>query len=237
MIAPVTAEPTAVARAYRRTLVRAAPLAVAAPVVIGLVLVAWGARLEPMWVGVGALGWIVALALRAPVAIVAARLAGAPEPAQPWIVAASGPLEELVRLGLVLVASQGLDRALSIGLGWAAIEVVYAVANGAAMAMLIGRTDSEADRIRAMIPIAGALEPSALWWGAFERWWASVLHIAFSVILAARPVLVLFNIVAHSATNLVLLRVGKRLTLARFQLAGATWATLLAVLAAWLWVG
>lgn len=233
---PMTTEPMTDARAYRRTLLLAAPLAIATPIVIGLMLVASGARLQPLWMGAGALGWIAALALRAPVAIVAARLTGGPERAQPWITAASGPLEEVVRLGLVLLASLTLDRALSIGLGWAAIEVAYAVVNGAAMATLIGRTDAEAEKLRAMIPIPGALEPSALWWGAFERWWASVLHIAFSAIVAARPALVLFNIVAHSATNLVLLRVGKRLTMAQFQLGGAAWATLLALFAAWLWV-
>lgn len=232
----MNAEPATAASAYRRTLVRAAPFAVAAPIVIGVILIALGARLEALWLAAGAAGWLAALILRAPVAVAAMRLTGGPEPAQPWITAASGPLEELVRLGLVLFAGQTLDRALSIGLGWAAIEVVYAIVNGIAMLALIGRTDAEAQQMRAMIPVKGALEPSALWWGAFERWWASVLHIAFTVIVAARPALVLFTIVAHSATNLVLLRVGQWLTLARFQLAGAAWATLLAAFAAWAWV-
>jgi hypothetical protein len=137
----------------------------------------------------------------------------------------------------VLLLGRDLDTALAIGLGWAAIEVVFAVVQGIALATLMERDDPEADRIRAAIPAppAALLAPSAPWWGVVERVWASVLHLAFTAILAAAPALVIATIPAHSATNLALGRATERWPLARVQLAGCAWAGAMAIAAWWLW--
>ena len=223
------------ADAYRRNLLLAALPTLALPIAIAVGLVGLGAELRPLAIVAGALGWIVALILRAPVAIVAFRRSGSREGAQPWITGASGPLEELVRLGVLLLVGRDLDTALSVGLGWAGIEVVYALVNGAAMLALVGRDDPEAEQARAMLPFKEALTPSAPWWGVVERAWASALHIGFTLIIAAQPILVVVTILAHSATNLALLRLADRISLARFQALGIAWAAVVVAVAAWLW--
>jgi hypothetical protein len=224
------------AAAYRRQLLRASPVALLVPVVIAIALVAAGAELRPIAVAVGAAGWALAFLARGPVAVLL-RARGDRDLASPWFVAASGPAEELVRLGAVLVLGRDLDTALSIGLGWAAIEVVFAVIQGIALATLMDRDDAEARRIRAAIPAppAALLAPSAPWWGVVERIWASVLHLAFTAILAAAPGLVLATIPAHSATNLALGRATERWPLGWVQLAGCAWAGALGLVAWWLW--
>jgi hypothetical protein len=220
------------AAAYRRSLVRAAPLAVAIPVGFALIAIGLGIHVELALVAVGAAGWLAALVLRAPVALVATRVTGNGEGAQPWIVAASGPLEEVVRLGILLAVGPTLERAVAVGIGWAAIEVVYAIVSGMAMLALIGRTDPEAEQVRALIPFREAMTPEGPWWGLVERVWASALHVAFTLLVAAATTLVLVTIVAHSATNLALLRAAGRLSLPRFQLLGALWASAWLALAA-----
>jgi len=222
--------------AYRRNLLAAALPTLLVPVVIGAVLVALGTDLRPGPLLAGALGWVVALALRAPVALGVFRATGGDRGrAQPVITGASGPLEEIVRFVVLLVVGRDLSTALSIGLGWAAIEVVYALVNGAALLTLAGRDDAEAEQARALLPFQESLAPSAPWWGVVERVWASVLHIAFTLIIAAQPILVVVTIVLHSATNLALIRYARRVGLVRFQVAGAAWAIVLLFLAVAAW--
>jgi hypothetical protein len=226
---------SAAAAEYRRNLVLAAVPTLAVPVAIGAVCVAAGVRLDPIAVGAGAIGWLVALALRAPVALVASRRLGSVERAQPWITGASGPLEEIVRLVILFLVGRDLDAALSVGLGWAGIEVVYSLVNGIALMSLAGRSDPEAEQARAMLPFRQALEPAAPWWGVIERVWASGLHIGFTLLVAAQPALVVATIVVHSAVNLSLLRFGPRLGLARFQLLGLSVAAAVLLAAALIW--
>ncbi len=223
------------AAAYRKALAAAALPTLAVPVVLGLIIAGLGFELEPIALAAGAVGWIVALVLRAPVAIGALRSTGDRTRAQPIITGASGPLEELVRLGVLLLVGRELDTALSIGLGWAAIEVVYSLVNGIALLTLIGRDDPEAEQARAMLPMREVLEPSGVWWGIVERVWASALHIGFTAIVARAPLLVLGTIVVHSAVNLTLLRAGERLSLPRLQLLGAIVASVVVAVAVVLW--
>ena len=69
--------------------------------------------LHPGALALGAGGWLVALALRAPVSMVLLKALKAPERVQPWVVASSGPLEELVRVGVLVLAGTSFSRAMS----------------------------------------------------------------------------------------------------------------------------
>jgi hypothetical protein len=224
------------ARRYRRNLIVASPLVLAVPVVLGVIVVVAGVPFEVGAFVAGVIGWLVALALRAPVALAGMRLTGGDRNrVQAWITAASGPAEELVRLGVLLIVGRTLPQALWIGIGWAAIEAIYSVINGVALLALMGRTDPEAEQARAMLPMPEVLGADAPLWGVVERAWASLLHVGFTLILAAQPVLVILTIVAHSATNILFLRWGPRLGMARIQLAGAIWSMVVLAVATVLW--
>ena len=223
--------------AVRRQAILASPVALLVPVALALGIVGLGHDLRPLAIGVGVVGWILAYALRAPIALILQRR-GDTRPVNPWLVAASGPTEELVRLAAILILGRELDTALSIGLGWAAIECVYSVVSTLALSALLTRDDEEAVRIRQTLPPPpGGFTPSGPWWGVWERVWASGLHLGFSAIIAAQPLLVVLTIPLHSATNLLSLQVIERFGLARMELLGAAWAALIIGVAAALWAG
>ncbi len=188
----------------RRALLLSIPLYLAVPIVYAAAILGLGHDFQLGAVAAGAAGWILALVLRAPVGLLGVRITRSPERAQRWVVASSGPLEESVRLAVLLLVGRDLGTALWIGLGWAAIEVVYAIANSFAIEALSRRTDPEAERARAMLPPA-ALSGNAPWWGVIERLWTSAVHIGFTLILAAVPALVVVTAAVHSAINVAFL--------------------------------
>jgi hypothetical protein len=220
---------------FRRHMLLAAPVTLAVPVALGAILVALGADLRPSAIAVGAVGWTVALALRVPVGLVSRRVLRDDTRIQTVLAASSGPCEEIVRLVVLLLLGHDLDTALSIGLGWAGIEALYATVNAFAMLALMGRQDEEAARARAMLPLPNAVSIAGIWMGVFERVWASTLHIAFTLIIAARPILVVATIVAHSVTNMAFLAAAKRIGLGRAEVLGAVWADVVLVVALVLW--
>ncbi|HEU5325260.1 MAG TPA: hypothetical protein VFV59_05195 [Candidatus Limnocylindria bacterium] len=193
----------------RRALFLVLPFALAVPAAYGLAFAYAGYPLELGPLLIGALGWVLALVLRAPVGLAGLKITGSQESAQRWVVASSGPLEESVRLAALLLVGRDLPTALWLGLGWAAIEVGYAIANGFAMAALASRTDPEAERARAMLP-PSAFAASAPWWGVVERIWASALHIGFTLMLAAAPILWVVTVPLHTLTNVTFVRLGQR---------------------------
>jgi hypothetical protein len=203
----------------RRALILAIPLLLAVPVAYGVAFVELGydPLLVPLLAGAG--GWLLALALRAPVGLLGMKLAGSPRRAKRWVVASSGPLEEAVRLAALLLVGRDLETALWIGLGWAAIAVLYAVASGFMLAALAERTDPEAERARAMLPPA-ALTSTGPLWGVVERAWASALQIGFTLVLAAVPVAVLLTAPLHTAVNVGALWLLERRGLLVVSLAG-----------------
>jgi hypothetical protein len=188
----------------RRALVLSIPLYLAVPLVYAAGILGLGYDLQLGALLAGAAGWFVALVLRAPVGLLGIRITGSTERAQRWVVASSGPLEESVRLAVLLLVGRDLGTALWIGLGWAAIEVLYAIVNGFAVEALSRRTDPEADQARALLPPA-ALSGSAPWWGVVERAWATAVHLGFTLILAAVPALVVVTAAVHSAINVAFL--------------------------------
>ena len=203
----------------RRALVLSIPLVLAVPVAYGVAFDQLGhaPMLLPALAGAG--GWLLALVLRAPVGILGMHLAGSPERAQRWVVASSGPLEEAVRLAVLLLVGRDLGTALWIGVGWSTIEVLYSIGNGFAVAALAERTDPEAERARAMLPPA-ALSSSSPLWGVVERAWASALHIGFTMTLAAVPLLVLLTAPLHTAINVGVLWLARRRGLLTVTVAG-----------------
>ncbi len=222
--------------AYRHSMVRAVPGSLLVPVVLAAVLVVAGVALQPLAILVGAVGWVVAYLARAPIILLTkdrdpGHFAGT------WVVAASGPTEELVRLGVLLLLGRDLDTALSVGFGWGAVEVLFTGVQGVALATLMERDDPEAERVRALIPAppAALQAPEAPWWGLLERVWASVLHLAFSAIVAAQPILVVLTMLLHSATNLALVRAVEHWSLRRVELVGCVWAAAVTAVAWWLW--
>lgn len=204
----------------RRSLIASIPFLLAVPVAYGVAFVLAGHPIEVGPALAGAAGWFVALVLRAPVGLVGVRITGSPDRVQRWVVASSGPLEESVRLAVLLLVGRDLSTALWIGLGWAAIEVLYVIGNGFALAALAERTDPEAERARAMLPPA-ALGDAGPWWGVVERAWASAIHIGFTLVLAAIPVLVILTAAAHSAVNVAFLWLVRHQGMAVTTLAGA----------------
>jgi hypothetical protein len=203
----------------RRALILSVPLVVAVPVAYGIAFANLGHGLLIGPLLAGAAGWLIALVLRTPVGLVGMKVTGSAERTQRWVVASSGPLEEAVRLAVLLLIGRDLATAVWIGLGWAAIEVLYAIANGFALAALADRTDPEAEQAKAMLP-PSALSSSSPLWGVVERAWASAVHIGFTLILAAVPLAVLITAPVHTAINVAALWLAQRRGLLTLSIAG-----------------
>lgn len=203
----------------RRSLIAAVPFVLLVPVAFGAAIVAAGYPIDAGALGVGALGWVIALALRTPVGLVGMRTLRDPERVQTAVVLSSGPLEEGVRVVALLIAGRDLHTALWLGLGWGAIEVLYAIANGFALAALASRTDAQAEQARAMLP-PQAFSAAAPWWGIVERVFATALHLGFTLIVAALPLAVVATAVAHSAVNVGFMALIRRHSMALAMVAG-----------------
>jgi hypothetical protein len=183
------------------------------PVYILIPVLYWlafrGAGTDLIWsaFGLGALGWIVALMLRGPLSALSLKLPK--ERVQKIIVASSGPLEEGVRLALLLITGTGFSWALSIGQGWAAIEVLYTIVQVAAIASLAKKTDEKSMQAKAILEAQGTTNVSPLW-GLLERVFASALHIGCTLLVAKYHWLVVILIPLHSGVNFIAVKYGKK---------------------------
>ena len=164
--------------------------------------------------GLGALGWIIALFLRGPISALGMKLPK--ERMQTIVVGSSGPLEEGVRLGLLLLTGAGFSQALSIGQGWAAVEVLYTMIQVVLIASLAKRVDEKAMQAKAMLEAQGTVSASPLW-GLSERIFASAFHIGCTLLIARYHWLVAVLIPLHSAVNLTAVSLFKK-SIARFEL-------------------
>jgi len=143
-----------------------------------------GAGLSWAHVGWGALGWYVALLLRAPVVGIAQALKLDPKTMQMVAVLASGPCEEGIR-AIALWAWPGqhdFHSAFSLGLGWAGIEVVFTVIQALVMINLLGKNDEKSREARQkMIDFVGRdTSQDSPWWACLERVSATMGHIWFT---------------------------------------------------------
>jgi len=176
-----------------------------------LYLIAFGLSGHPVvWgaFGIGALGWWIAYLLRLPVQLfLIKRNAGKPSR---FIVYCSGPFEEGVRLVALLLFIITRNGALSLGMGWAAIEVVFVAVNAIALRVLKDKTDDKALQAKKMLAEQGqSLDGSPLW-GILERITASAFHIGAALIIAANPWLVLVMVPAHTYLNVIGVRLLKK---------------------------
>lgn len=157
--------------------------------------------------GLGALGWFIALLLRSPIQAMAAKW---PEDkAKTMVGLSSGPLEETTRVILLAATSFSPAWAVSIGQGWAAIEVLFVMINIVVLASLANRTDEKAVQAKQLLAAQGNLQASPAW-GIVERIWASAFHIGATLIVAAHPWTVALLIPFHSGLNWVAVRLSTR---------------------------
>ncbi|MCL6593273.1 MAG: YhfC family intramembrane metalloprotease [Alicyclobacillus sp.] len=166
------------------------------------------------WVGkavwLGAAGWMIALILRWPV-----MLAMRKQPQARFervIVGLSGPLEEVVRVVMLLETARSLGWGASFGQGWAAVEVMYTLVAGFAQASILTRTDEKAVQAREiLLQRLGKQVMMNPLHGVLERVTASAFHIGSSLMVARSPWFALMMIPLHSGWNLAavqLLRFG-----------------------------
>lgn len=210
MMTPAESVPSPLSRSTMRNFLISIPFYLAIPPAIFLLFQAFGWELSWRGIGFGALGWTAALVLRGPVSILAQRVCGSPEKAQPWVVGSSGPLEELVRYGILAWIGSSFGDALSIGLGWAAIEVLFAVVNGGIVVSIVQRDDAKAQEVRDVLTAQGLLDEKGPFLGIVERIFASVGHIGFTLIIAIQPLWLLVTIPLHSGINFGLVNLAKR---------------------------
>ena len=189
-------------RDLTRELIVTTPLYLLVPVFFAVLALIWDIELSLGWIILGAAGWLVALFLRAPVAMITQRLTTVSDTVQQVVILSSGPAEELVRLALVLITAANLDVAYAIGLGWGGIEVIYALINGFVIAALLKRTDEEALMARQTMEEMGLLRAATKpVYGIVERLAVTAVHIGFTLLLAFQPLLVLVTIPFHSLIN------------------------------------
>ncbi|MEU5696095.1 hypothetical protein [Actinosynnema sp. NPDC020468] len=194
------------------------------PVVLGPLL--WWRFGSPSWsaVGLGAAGWIVAFTLRGPLGLALSRTTTTRQRVSTVLAAASGPLEELVRLALVLLFLTDPPTALWAGAGWATVEVVFTTVNGLVLSSVLGRDDEQARKVRDLLGEQGIAQDVGFGWGVLERVSATALHIGFTLTLFANPWWVVLTAPLHSALNLGALTLVRRsvaLTEAVIATAGA----------------
>jgi hypothetical protein len=193
----------------RATQIRLSALAVLpAPLIVGVALLATVGNPQVLPLALGAAGWLVALFLRQPVAIVASRMTSRENTTKlvGWF---SGPAEEIVRLALVLLAVHTFQEASWAGYGWATVEVVLVAVNALAVASLMTKDDPKSQEAREILEAQGLLNLHHPLWGLLERLSATALHLGFTFLLFAQPWLVLLTIPAHSLTNVLAARFAK----------------------------
>jgi hypothetical protein len=202
-------------------------LVLGVPVAVFAALAAWLGTPQMLPVALGAAGWMIALALRAPVALIASRVT-TQKRAMTAMVSASGPAEEAVRLLLVLFVLRTGSAAAWAGAGWMAVEVLYTTASGLMIATLLTKDDPKSLEAKKILREQGLMKSYGPWWGVLERFSAAGVHIGFTLLLFAQPWLALVTIVVHSATNLLFVRYSKR-SIALTELALLGWGIVVLV--------
>lgn len=194
----------------RRQLILSIPFQLGVIALLTYLAVALGGPLASRTIALGAAGWFVALLLRGPVSAIALKLSPSKDAAQRTVMLSSGPLEEGVRLALLLWLTPSWPTALAVGLGWAAIEVVFAVVNGLLGNVLLSKDDPKAAEARELLEAQGMLRDTGAHWGVIERVFASLLHMGFTFLAAANPLWLVLTVPLHSGVNWGVVALAKR---------------------------
>lgn len=160
-------------------------------------------------VALGAAGWLIALVLRQPVALIAMKVKGQ-ETANTIVGWSSGPAEETVRLVMVLLVVAAWPEAVWFGVGWAGIEILFAMVNSLALASIVGKDDEKSRQALEVLSAMGTTAPPHPAWGFLERLSASAMHIGFTLLVFVQPWLVLVTLPLHSLINMMTVRFVKR---------------------------
>ncbi|MHB1472139.1 MAG: hypothetical protein ACYCV4_00680 [Dermatophilaceae bacterium] len=179
------------------------------PVAVFAALAAWLGTPQVLPAALGAAGWMIALALRQPVALIASRVT-TKDRAMTVVGWASGPAEEVVRLLLVLFVLRTGGAAAWAGAGWMAVEVAMVTVSGLVIASLLTKDDPKSLEAKDFLREQGMMQNNGPGWGVLERFSAAGFHIGFTLLIFAVPWLVLATIVVHSATNMLVVRYVKR---------------------------
>lgn len=166
-----------------------------------------GTEMEWKAFGLGTLGWGIALFLRGPLSAIVMKLPK--EKATTIVVASSGVFEECVRITILLLTSMTYSWSLSLGQGWAAVEVLFTMVNVIALTTLAKRTDEKAMQAKEMLRMQGNLNASPMW-GIVERISASAFHIGCTLLVAKYPWTVVLLIPLHSFVNLSAIKLAKK---------------------------
>jgi hypothetical protein len=183
------------------------PLYLLVPVMFWLVFHYSGTAMEWKAFGLGALGWVIAFFLRGPLSAIVMKMPK--EKATTIIVASSGVFEECVRIAVLLLTSLTFSWSLSIGQGWAAIEVLFVIINLIVMISLSTRTDEKSIQAKEMLQMQGNMNAHPVW-GVIERIFASAFHIGCTLLVAKYPWLVVLLIPLHSFVNLSAIKLSKQ---------------------------
>ncbi|WP_159882182.1 hypothetical protein [Paenibacillus puerhi] len=182
------------------------PVYLLVPILYAIVFTWAGAAMQWSAFALGAGGWVVAYLLRGPIALLAMKKPG---PGKLVMISASGPLEEGVRYALLVLTSMQFGWAASLGQGWAAIEVLFAMLQTVAISSLSGRTDEKSMQAKAMLEAQGTATAHPIW-GVVERISASGFHIGATLCVAAVPWMVWLLIPLHTGFNLAVVQLAKR---------------------------
>lgn len=193
-------------KAMRRAL-RFIPLYILVPIAIAICFNLAGYPIEWSAFILGAIGWFVALLLRGPISNFVSKMPK--QRGENIIVASSGVLEESIRLILIALSSATTSWALSLGQGWAAVEVLFVIINVLAIWSLRNRTDDQSRIAIESLQARGTLDTNPIW-GVLERIWASAFHIGSTLLVAMHPWTVLLLIPIHSGLNWFAARIVKR---------------------------
>jgi hypothetical protein len=172
--------------------------------------------------GLGALGWIIALFLRGPLSAIVMKLPK--EKAQTIVVASSGFIEECVRLAILLITGLSFSWSLSLGQGWAAVEVLFVIINVIVLRTLVNRTDEKAMQAKEMLKLQGNLSADPMW-GVVERIFATAFHIGCTLLAAKYSWTLVLLIPLHSFVNLSAVKLAKK-SIAAFELTMAVIGTI-----------
>jgi hypothetical protein len=170
----------------------------------------WKLGYPMLWAafGFGVLGWWIAYLLRAPISLVLMKITHEKQPK--GIVYFSGLLEESVRLIALKITGTSFQHAISVGQGWAFIEVLFAIVNLFVLTNLNSKTDEKSLQAKQMLSAAGIKLDGSPFWGALERVFASGFHIGSTLIISWNPLMFLAMIPVHTAFNVMATRLLKK---------------------------
>jgi hypothetical protein len=174
-----------------------------APILFGAAIFPFGYALDWLAMSLGALGWVIALALRIPAGMMLKTTGLRKETMVVVMILLSGPAEEILRLVGITFIAHNFAPVYSFGLGWAAIKVCYSAVSGLLTLSMLKRTDAAALEAQTKMKDMGLLDASVSpLWGLAERLSVSAAHIGFGFWLAWFEALVIPAIIVHSAMNL-----------------------------------